>query len=163
MSEDERWAWRPAPRPYTVGAEEELMLLDAESLGLAGVAERVIAALPPDVSDRVAPETHAGALEIASSVHETAGGAVAELRALRAKLSGRLALHGLRAASAGIHPLSLGLTTELSHDPRHRHLHEKMGALTRREPTFGLHVHVGLPDARPRSVCSTGCAPGSRC
>ncbi len=123
------------------------MLLHAESLGLAGVADRVIAALPPDLGRRVAPETHAGALEIATGVHETAGAATAELRALRAELSGRLALHGLRAASAGTHPLALGLTTELSHDPRHRHLHDKMGALTRREPTFGLHVHVGLPDA----------------
>ena len=143
----ERWAWRPAPRAYTVGAEEELMLLEAQSLGLAGVAERVIAALPPDLSARVAPETHAGALEIATGVHETAGSAAAELRALRAELAGRLTLHGLRAASAGTHSLALGLTTELSHDPRHRHLHDKMGALTRREPTFGLHVHVGVPNA----------------
>jgi carboxylate-amine ligase len=147
MSEDERWAWRPGPRPYSVGAEEELMLLDGQSLGLAGRAQEVITALPPELADRVAPETHAGALEIATGVHETAGAAGAELRTLRAGLSGRLALHGLRAASAGMHPLALGLTTELSHDPRHRHLHDKMGALTRREPTFGLHVHVGLPDA----------------
>ncbi|MDX6555798.1 MAG: glutamate---cysteine ligase / carboxylate-amine ligase [Miltoncostaeaceae bacterium] len=147
MSEDGRWAWRAGPRPYTVGAEEELMLLDAQSLGLAGRAEEVIAALPSGLGDRVAPETHAGALEIATGVHATAGAAATELRALRAELTGRLAMHGLRAASAGIHPLALGLTTELSHDPRHRHLHDKMGALTRREPTFGLHVHVGLPDA----------------
>jgi carboxylate-amine ligase len=147
MSAQERWAWRPGPRPYSVGAEEELMLLDGQSLGLAGRAQEVITAMPPHLADRVAPETHAGALEIATGVHATAGAAAAELRALRAELSGRLAMHGLRAASAGIHPLVLGLTTELSDDPRHRHLHDEMGALTRREPTFGLHVHVGLPDA----------------
>jgi carboxylate-amine ligase len=140
------WEWRSAARPYTVGAEEELMILDGETLGLAGDSARVMAALPDDLRARVTTETHAGALEIATGVHETAGAAVDELRALRAGISSRLAELGLRAASAGTHPLALGLATALSDEPRYRHLHEDMGELIRREPTFGLHVHVGLPD-----------------
>jgi carboxylate-amine ligase len=143
--EDPWWRWRPSA-PYTVGVEEELMLLDAD-LGLAGEAERVIAALPPGLSDRVAPETHAAALELRTGVHASAGAAAGELAGLRAALAGRLDELGLRAASAGTHPLALGLGTELSPRRRYRHLHHELGELTRREPTFGLHVHVGLEDA----------------
>ena len=140
------WEWRAPDRPYTVGAEEELMILDGETLGLAGESGRVLEALPEHLRARVTTETHAGALEIATGVHETAAAAADELRSLRLRVAASLADLGLRAASAGTHPLALGLVTALSDEPRYRHLREKMGELTRREPTFGLHVHVGLPD-----------------
>ena len=38
-----------------------------------------------------------------------------------------------------------------------------MRELARREPTFGLHVHVGVPDPEARSGWPTGCARICRC
>jgi carboxylate-amine ligase len=138
------WDWRPSAAAYTVGAEEEVMLLEAGDLGLAGDADGVIAGLPPDMAAHVALETHAAALELRTGVHRSAGAAAAELAGLRARLAARLEGYGLLAASAGTHPLALGLGTELSPHERYRHLHHELGELTQREPTFGLHVHVGL-------------------
>jgi glutamate---cysteine ligase / carboxylate-amine ligase len=140
------WAdWRRGGAPYTVGAEEELMIVGGDRLELTPAGARVVEALPPELARRVSPETHASALEIQTGVHETVAGAAAELEALRATLARELEVLGLRAASAGTHPLALGLDTEVSPHERYQHLHRDLGALARREPTFALHVHTGLP------------------
>ena len=57
-----------------------------------------------------------------------------------------LARHGLVAASAGTHPLAHWTTTTVSRGARYAFVYESMRELARREPTFGLHVHVGVAD-----------------
>src|SRR4051794_37352585 len=62
-----RWAaWSPAAaeRPWTVGLEEEVMLVDPETLAPAGVSGEVLAALPAKLRGHVFQETHACALEL---------------------------------------------------------------------------------------------------
>lgn len=140
------WArWRDSATSYTVGAEEELMILGGDRLELTPAGVRVVEALPPELAERVSPETHASALEIQTGIQGTVAGATAELDSLRASLGRELEVLGLRAASAGTHPLALGLDTEVSPHERYQHLYRDLGALARREPTFALHVHVGLP------------------
>ena len=143
-----RWSdWPEEASAYTVGAEEELMIVGGDHLELTPAGARVVEALPPELDGRVSPETHASALEIQTGVQHTAGEAAAELGSLRGTLSRELEVRGLRAASAGTHPLALGLDTEVSPHERYQHLYHDLGALARREPTFALHVHVGLPTA----------------
>jgi carboxylate-amine ligase len=140
------WAeWRGGGVPYTVGAEEELMILGGDPLELTPAGPRVLGALPPELDGRVSPETHASALEIQTAIHGTVAGVTAELDALRAMMAEGLTSLGLRAASAGTHPLALGLDVKVSPHERYQHLYRDLGALARREPTFALHVHVGLP------------------
>jgi carboxylate-amine ligase len=143
-----RWSdWREGAPAYTLGVEEELMVLGGTRLQLEPAGPRAAEALPPDLRAAVSVETHASALELHTSVHERVGDAARELAALRAELAGELEALGLRAASAGTHPLSLGLDTTVSPQDRYQHLHRALGELARREPTFALHVHVGLPSA----------------
>ncbi len=52
---------------------------------------------------------------------------------------------GLRPAVAGTHPLAQGHEIEVSGGARYQLLHEGLRVLARREPTFALHVHVGVP------------------
>ena len=52
-------AWQPSP-PYTVGLEEEVMLLDPDTWGLAQHADRLLASLGDDLAGRCSAETHAG-------------------------------------------------------------------------------------------------------
>jgi carboxylate-amine ligase len=140
------WAeWRPGGAPYTVGVEEELMLVGGDRLLLTPAAPRVVEALPPVLRERVSPETHASALEIHTEVHRAVADATADLGALRATLARELEVLGLRAASAGTHPLALGLDTQVSPHERYQHIHRDLGELARREPTFALHVHAGVP------------------
>jgi carboxylate-amine ligase len=139
--------WRPGAPAYTLGVEEELMVMGGQRLQLEPAGPRAAEALPPRLRAAVSVETHASALELHTAVHARVGDAAAELAALRAELAGELEAVGLRAASAGTHPLSLGLDTTVSPQDRYQHLHRSLGELARREPTFALHVHVGLPSA----------------
>jgi glutamate---cysteine ligase / carboxylate-amine ligase len=47
---------------------------------------------------------------------------------------------------AGTHPFTLWEDVEVSPGARYQFLYSSMRELARREPTFGLHVHVAVPD-----------------
>ena len=145
-----RWAeWNPeaAAAPWTVGVEEEVMILDPHDWSLASRVDEVLAELPPEVADQAAPETHGSALELFSTPHATVAAAIDELASLRAALAAGLAPLGLRAAACGTHPFAQWREVEVSPGPRYRSIYDSMRELARREPTFALHVHVAVPDA----------------
>ena len=144
------WArWNPsaAAAPWTVGLEEEVMLVDPDDWSLASRIDDVLPALSPRIAAGASAETHGSALELASRPHPTAAAAAAELADLRAGLLGDLAPLGLRAAVAGTHPFAVWSDVEVSLNPRYQSIYASMRELARREPTFALHVHVAVPDA----------------
>ena len=130
---------------YTLGVEEEVMLLDPLDWSLAQSSDQVLPLLSDELSAHMSPETHAAVLELATGVHDDVDGAVAELAALRSRLADELRPAGLTVAAAGMHPLTVWDETEISGAPRYRLLDESMRLLARREPTMALHVHVGVP------------------
>jgi glutamate---cysteine ligase / carboxylate-amine ligase len=138
------WPAGPPSDQFTIGIEEELMLLDPYDWSLAFRSDEAIADLPPELRDRVSLETHAAVIEIATGVHRRVQGAVAELAELRSRLSSGLAGRGLRGAVAGTHPSAVWHDTVVSSHPRYRRIGESMRVLARREPTLALHVHVGI-------------------
>jgi carboxylate-amine ligase len=95
---------------------------------------------------RTAAETHGSALELATQPHTDIAGAAAELCSLRNSLAGVLEPLGMRAAVAGTHPFTLWEEIEVSPGARYQFLYSSMRELARREPTFGLHVHVAVPN-----------------
>jgi glutamate---cysteine ligase / carboxylate-amine ligase len=133
-------------RPYTVGAEEELMLLHPPGWALAQTVETVLPSLPEALADRVHGETHGSALEIESVPCTTAAEVEADLRSLRRDLAGAIEPMGLRVASAGTHPFAVWHDTVVSSGERYQFVYGSMRELARREPTFALHVHVAVPD-----------------
>lgn len=140
------WAEWHASRPYTLGIEEEVMLLDPEHLGLVHESEQVLAKLPPGLGAHAAAETHQATIELATFPWQTAREAAHEAGELRRGLRDALAQWHLCAASAGTHPFALWSETRVSRSARYQLVYESMRALARREPTFALHVHVGVPD-----------------
>lgn len=123
------------------------MLLNPHDWSLAQQMDRVLPALSEDLAARVTPETHRSALEMSTGVHQTAAGAADELLHLRRKLDGELMPLGLRCASSATHPFTVWHETVLSSGPRYDLVYGSMRELARREPTFALHVHVGVSDA----------------
>jgi glutamate---cysteine ligase / carboxylate-amine ligase len=133
-------------RPLTLGLEEELLLLDAETLDLAPRAADVLARLPED--GRFKPELPAAQLEIAAPPTATVGEGAAALAAARAELAAACDALGLRPAGVGVHPFAAGLGV-VSEGARYRALMAEHGAgIMRRQLVSGLHVHVavGGPD-----------------
>jgi carboxylate-amine ligase len=131
---------------YDLGIEEEVMLLDpGRGWALAPAIDDVLEAWPEETRGSVSSETHASAVELRTGVHATVAETIAELAELRAELVRVLDGLGLAAASAGIHPSAVWHEMQVSSRDRHQHVYGSMRELARREPTFALHVHVGLP------------------
>ena len=67
---DAHWSdWSEAGRdaPWTVGVEEEVMLLEPRTWALDSRSDEVLAALPDGMRGRTAAETHGSALELATA------------------------------------------------------------------------------------------------
>jgi carboxylate-amine ligase len=140
------WAeWNPSA-PYSVGIEEEVMLLDPHDWSLAQRIDDVLPRLSPELASRATAETHGAALELASHPHDHVEDAAREMARLRGDLARELGATELRVASAGTHPFALWKDTEISSGARYQLVYEAMRELARREPTFALHVHVGVSD-----------------
>jgi carboxylate-amine ligase len=133
--------------PYTLGVEEEYMLLDAESFDLVQRIDTVLAAIVGHEDEaRMKPELMQSVLEVATPVCRTAGDAGRELRRLREAVRGIAAETGLRVGSAGTHPFSLFERQRITARDRYRALVDQMQYVARRELIFGLHVHVAVDD-----------------
>jgi carboxylate-amine ligase len=141
------WAeWRFAGTPFTLGVEEEVMLLDTGDWGLARSFAELRKRLDPRLAARLSAETHAATIEYESEPAAEAGIAGRELAALREELAAAVGEHGLAVAGSGTHPAVSWRDTEVSAGSRYRYIHDEMRELARREPTFAMHVHVALPD-----------------
>ena len=140
------WAAWKQDTAWTTGLEEEVMLVSPETWMPASRCEDVLGALPADVAECARAETHGSALELATAPSRTVGEAAAQLGGLRVSLASTLDGLGLRAASSGTHPTARWEDVEVSPGARYQFVHASMRELARREPTFGLHVHVAVPD-----------------
>jgi glutamate---cysteine ligase / carboxylate-amine ligase len=145
---DALWSqWAPAGgTPWTVGIEEEVMLLDPVDWSLASHADTVMSRLTGELASHTSTETHGSALELRTDPHQTVAEGLDQLEDLRDELVRELAPLNIRAAAAGLHPFTSWQDTKISEGDRYRFLYGSMRELARREPTFALHVHVAVPD-----------------
>ena len=133
--------------PYTLGVEEEYMLLDPVSFDLVQHIETVLDAVQGDeLADRLNPELMQSVLEIATPVCRTAGDVQRELTTLRGYVRDVAAAHRLRVGSAGTHPFSLFERQRITAKDRYRVLIDQLQYVARRELIFGMHVHVAVDD-----------------
>jgi carboxylate-amine ligase len=141
------WAvWQAEAAPFTLGVEEEVMLLDPRDWSLDQRFGELRERLSPGLAGRLTSETHGAAIEFETEPRRSVGEAAAELEVLRALLKEELAAHGRAVAAIGTHPFTTWQETELSPDRRYRYVYESMRELARREPTFATHVHVAVDD-----------------
>jgi glutamate---cysteine ligase / carboxylate-amine ligase len=128
----------------TVGLEEELILVDADSLLPVDAVDWVLAEVGRDA--RFKPEFRASQIELCTPVCLTCGDACRELTSARAHLLERIA-GKLRLLAVGTHPLSAVASAVTDRD-RFRGIAAGAAWATRRGQPSGLHVHVGLGDPR---------------
>jgi glutamate---cysteine ligase / carboxylate-amine ligase len=127
--------------PFTLGIEEELLLVDRETRRLAPVAAEVLAAM--DAPERAAShEVYAASIELRSPPRLDAEDAARELATLRAAARNA----GATLIGAGVHPAGELGDVPLIDKPRYRLVGGAMRGLIRRTPECALHVHIGMPD-----------------
>ena len=131
---------------FTVGIEEELMILDPEDWTLSPSIERLLAAMPAELCDQVHPELHQSVLELATSPCEGVGAAGKELAELRRAVIATAAGEGLAIGAAATHPFASANEQVTTDKPRYRELIDELGIIALREVIFGTHVHVAIQD-----------------
>jgi carboxylate-amine ligase len=135
---DELRAVFDAPAPFTVGVEEELMLLDPGTLDLAPRAPELLERLGGD--PRYKLELPAAQIEIVTP--PLAGAAEVEAFLVEARRDLAAAAEGLvRLGGAGVHPFA-AVEGVLNDAPRYRRTIEEYGRIAHRQLVFGLQVHV---------------------
>lgn len=132
---------------YTLGVEEEYMLLDGESFDLVQHIDTVLAAVAGhELETRINAELMQSVLEIATPVCHTPADVAAQLRQLRGYVCEVARERGMRVGSAGTHPFSLFERQRITAKDRYRALVDQLQYIARRELIFGMHVHVAVDD-----------------
>jgi carboxylate-amine ligase len=129
---------------YTVGIEEELMILAPDSYALVNAIEDLVEESP---EGDIKPELIQSVLEISTKPCADIREADASLRALRRQVRDIAERKDLCIGSAGTHPFARWEDQRISRAQRYRDLVEALRFVARQEIIFGLHVHVGLDDA----------------
>ena len=133
--------------PFTLGVEEEYMLLDPQSFDLVQHVDTVLTAVENgEFTERIGPELMQSVVEISTPVCRTAADVDSELRRLRSYVTEIARGQDLRVGSAGTHPFSLFERQRITARDRYRNLVDQLQYIARRELIFGLHIHVAVDD-----------------
>jgi glutamate---cysteine ligase / carboxylate-amine ligase len=132
-------------RPFSIGVEEELFLVDPHNGRQANSSAAVLDRLAHDESSpgRIEQELHACQVELISDPCATAGEAVAMLRAMR----GEVLATGAGLLGSGTHPSAAEGEADITDKERYERIRELLGDAAA-TPVGGLHVHVGVQDAQ---------------
>jgi carboxylate-amine ligase len=134
--------------PYTLGVEEEYMLLDSETFDLVQHIDTVLAAMAGhELEERINAELMQSVIEITTPVCRSAADVERELIALRSYVTSVAETKGLRVGSAGTHPFSLFERQRITARDRYRNLVDQLQYVARRELIFGMHIHVAVDGA----------------
>ncbi len=128
---------------YTIGIEEELMIVDAESLDLVNAIESL---LEPAPAGEIKPELMESVLEVSTDPCSNTAEAGDQLKALRAQVREAAARRNLTIGSAGTHPFAMWEDQRIVARPRYRDLVSALRFVARQELLFGMHVHVAVDD-----------------
>ena len=125
----------------TLGAEEELHLIDLESWSLSARAPQVLSRLP---GDNYSAEIQRTTVETNTDVVSGLGELRTELVRLRRGLAEVAAAEGLGIASAGTAPRSVFADFELTATGRYGRMQEQYRLLVDEQLICGLQIHVGV-------------------
>jgi glutamate---cysteine ligase / carboxylate-amine ligase len=126
----------------TIGVEEELMILDAETFEPAAASHLLVG----DVDQgTLKTELHASVVELTTPVCSDVDEVIASLRTLRRTAAERAAEHGLVIAAGGAHPTAALESLPVVQEERYLSMLRDVGYAARRQGVNGLHVHVGVP------------------
>ncbi|MGO9899436.1 MAG: carboxylate-amine ligase [Solirubrobacteraceae bacterium] len=128
---------------FTIGIEEELMIVDAESFELVNAIETM---LEPAAAGKIKPELMESVLEVSTDPCANTQEAGEQLRALRRQVCSRAKSKGLAIGSAGTHPFAMWEDQRIVARPRYRDLISALRFVARQELIFGMHVHVAVDD-----------------
>lgn len=132
---------------FTIGIEEEYLLIDPETRDLArDPSMHILEQCTKRVGERVTPEFMRSQIEVGTKVCGSIREVTEDLRTLRRCVRDVAEEHGLALIAASTHPSAdWGMQMHTDRD-RYNILARDMQAVARRLLICGMHVHVGIND-----------------
>ncbi|MEO3414883.1 carboxylate-amine ligase [Roseovarius sp. CAU 1744] len=135
---------------FTIGIEEEYLLVDRDSLALAEAPPGLMDACKSELEDQVSPEFLNCQIEIGTKVCKNTAEAREDLKRLRSCVSENAAKFNLTPIAASCHPFSDWRDQSHTDKERYNDLSQDLAGVVRRMLICGMHIHVGIanPDRR---------------
>ncbi len=136
------------PHPsFTVGIEEEYMLVDLETRALVpDPPEEMMAECQALLEGQVGPEFLRSQIEIGTRVASTVAEAREDLARLRSVVATVAKAHGMAPIAASTHPFTHWGDTLITDKERYQLIARELEAVIRRFVISGMHIHVGIDD-----------------
>lgn len=135
---------------FTLGVEEEYLLVDKDSFDLAPAPEALMQECMSELEGQVSPEFLSCQIEIGTTVCQTIGDAREELKHLRATVARVAGKHNLAPIAASCHPFSDWRKQHHTDKERYNALRDDLAGVVRRMLICGMHVHVGIENKDQR-------------
>lgn len=146
--------------PFSLGVEEELMIVDAASFEQVAAVDKILAGVEGmDLPGSVKTELFASVFETNTNVCATVGEVDEALPVLRRAAAAAAAREGLAIGAAATHPFALPEGQPIVKEERYVTFAGYGGITVRRQGVQGLHVHVGLPTAEECWQCLDAMVP----
>lgn len=135
-------------RMGSMGVELELMVLDRLTYDLLPAAPDILRLLDKQEKQWVAtPEVTTSMLEVATSVLDGYTQAAAQIEEIRSSVQRAAFQVGAAISGGGAHPFQKWSEQRIYPKERYRNSAKKFGYLAKLFTVFGMHVHIGVPDA----------------
>lgn len=138
----------------TLGVEEELQVVDARTRALTAHDIPLRKLDLTDGGGGIGCEIHRCAIELQTPICSHADDVAVSLSVMRGIARKQAEEKGQAVFAAGLHPFSAWKQQALNDDkdryPHYAHLLNEYGDIARSAMSFGLHIHLGLPEAKLR-------------
>ncbi|MCB0516850.1 MAG: carboxylate-amine ligase [Bacteroidetes bacterium] len=131
---------------FTLGIEEEYMILDPETCELKSHDQKIVEIASKVLDDQVKAEMHQAVVEVGTSVCKDVDEAFSEIKKLRRAVAEIADSLNLCIGASGTHPFTHWSTQFITPNPRYQDIVNEMQEAARSNLIFGLHVHVGIED-----------------
>lgn len=131
---------------FTLGIEEEYMVIDPESRELVSHEQKIVDAAHKHLEDQVKAEMHQAVVEVGTNICYNIKEAKEQIFYLRKTICEIAEDLGFRIGASGTHPFSAWQMQLLTPNPRYNEIIQELQDTARSNLIFGLHVHVGIED-----------------
>ena len=135
---------------FTIGIEEEYLLVDVDSYKLAAAPDALMDACKGELQEQVSPEFLKCQIEVGTKVCETVDEARADLKKLRSCIATEAKKHNLAPIAVSCHPFSDWKDQHFTDRDRYSQLERELMGVARRMLICGMHVHVGIEENSQR-------------
>jgi carboxylate-amine ligase len=146
--------------PFSLGVEEELMILDASTHEQVAAVDRILRGVEgAELPGRLKTELFASVFETNTDVCASVGEVDEALPVLRRAAARAAEREGLAIAASGTHPFARPEAQPIVKEERYVTFLGYGGISVRRQGVQGLHVHVGMPSAEECWRCLDSILP----